>query len=103
MYKGDYMVGKEKMVYDVIKANPGVQNNDDDLIAAVWRKEGWSDSKTLEDNIARVTRPETITRARRKLHEDGHITYSKTAHSRRTEAFKQAQTTYSKQTFNWFR
>lgn len=97
------MVGKEKLIYQIIKNNPGVQNDDSKLIAAVWRYEGWSDNKSLEDNISKVTRPETITRARRKLHEEGHIKYSKDTLNRRTESFKNAQLQYSKQTFKWFR
>ena len=93
---------KQALVLSVIKANPSVANNDADLIAAVWRKEGWNDNLSLEANIKRVTRSETITRARRKLHEDGHITYSKQALTERSEAFNNARQMYSKQTFNWF-
>lgn len=78
---------KMKLVYDVIQLNPGVQNNDADLVAAVWRHEGWDDRLSLENNIARVTRSETITRRRRQLHETGLITYSKDALGTRKEAF----------------
>lgn len=93
---------KQKLVYQVIQDKPYVVNDDADLIAAVWRKEGWDDGVALEDNLKRVTRPETITRARRKLHEDGHIKYSKDADTRRYEAFTNAKQEYSKQTFGWF-
>lgn len=79
---------KQRLVYEVIKANPGVQNNDADLIAAVWRHEGWNDARGLEQNLMGVSRPETITRRRRELHEMGLITYSKDATEERFEAFK---------------
>lgn len=93
---------KQALVLAVIKANPSIANNDADLIAAVWRKEGWNDNLSLEANIKRVTRSETITRARRKLHEDGYIKYSEQSDKDRTEAFNNARQIYSKQTFNWF-
>ena len=78
---------KQHLVYRVIELNPGVQNNDADLIAAVWRYEGWNDASTLESNIARVTRPETITRRRRELFNMGLIEYTDEAIEERTEAF----------------
>lgn len=78
---------KEALVYRVIQNNPGVQNNDADLIAAVWRAENWDDNDTLENNIAKVTRSETITRRRRQLHEKGLIKYSSEAMQEREEAF----------------
>ena len=86
---------KQKLVYEVIQLNPGCQNNDADLIAAVWRFEGWNDGRSLEDNITRVTRSETITRRRRELHVMGLITYSKEALVERTEAFKNEQNDHS--------
>lgn len=76
-----------RMVYEVIKANPGVQNDDAQLVAAVWRYCGWNDQVPLEENIDKVARAETITRRRRELHEMGLITYSKEADQMREEAF----------------
>lgn len=93
---------KQALVLSVIRSNPSLANNDAELIAAVWRKEGWNDNLSLEANIKRVTRSETITRARRKLHEDGHIKYSVKADAERREAFVNARQQFSKQTFNWF-
>lgn len=77
----------QKLVYEVIQANPGIQNNDAALVAAVWRYGGWNDSAPLEENISHVARAETITRRRRELHEMGLITYSDEADKERTEAF----------------
>lgn len=79
---------KQALVYKVIQLNPGVQNSDNDLIAAVWRYEGWNDQLSLEENLRRVTRPETITRRRRDLHTMGLIEYSKEADKQRMEAFE---------------
>ena len=70
-------------VLRVIHSNPGVEDDDKQLLAAVWREEGWNDNLTLIDNLKRVSNPETITRARRKLHELGLIEYSEEADARR--------------------
>ena len=70
-------------VLRVIHSNPGVEDDDKQLLAAVWREEGWNDNLTLIDNLKRVSNPESITRARRKLHELGLIEYSDEADARR--------------------
>ena len=77
----------QALVYSVIQAKPGVQNDDARLISAVWRKQGWDDGVSLEDNIVRVTRSESITRRRRELHVMGLIEYSTEADQERREAF----------------
>ena len=86
---------KQKLVLGVILDNPGVQNDDATLIVAVWRREGWSDNRTLEQNLARVTRPETITRRRRELYNMGLITYSPQADKTRMKAFKNERDAHS--------
>lgn len=86
---------KQQLVYDVILLNPGVQNNESDLIEAVWRYEGWDDSKGLSWNISRVTHAETISRRRRELYNLGLITYSDQALKSRTEACKKEQNAHS--------
>jgi len=86
---------KQLLVYTVIQANPGCQNNDADLIAAVWRFEGWTDGRSLEENISRVTRSETITRRRRELFNMGLITYSDKAMNERMEAMKSERDNHS--------
>lgn len=78
---------QQQIVLDTIKLFPGVQNNDAKLIAAVWRRQKWDDVISLEDNIDRVMRPESITRRRRELHVMGLIEYSQEADKERTEAF----------------
>ena len=86
---------KQQLVYNVILLNPGVQNNESDLIEAVWRYEGWDDSKGLSWNISRTTHAETISRRRRELYHLGLITYSDQALKSRTEAYKKDTNRYS--------
>lgn len=86
---------KQKLVYDVIMAHPGVQNNDADLIAAVWRAEGWDDRRGLEQNIMGVTRSETITRRRRELFNMGLINYEGDILAERLEAFTSERDVHS--------
>lgn len=81
----------QQLVYRVIQNNPGVQNDDAKLVAAVWRDSGWDNDKTLEYNIARMPRSESITRRRRELFNMGLISYSDNAHKRRMEAMENEQ------------
>jgi len=78
----------QQFVLDVINANDGVQNDEAYLIAAVWRTQGWSDHRSLEDNIRFAMHPESISRRRRDLFNFGLIKYSDKAMQTRTEAFK---------------
>lgn len=78
----------QQLVLGVIRKTPGSENDDAALIAAVWRQKGWDDKRTLEENIRRMPRPESITRRRRELHEKGLIHYSKDAMEMREEAFR---------------
>lgn len=78
----------QKNVLSIIQENPSAANDDSVLIASYWRKySDWRDDRTLEENIARATRPETITRRRRELHNLELIQYSDEADTRREEAF----------------
>lgn len=77
----------QTMVLHVIEENPGSQDDDMKLIAVVWKAEGWSNSLSLEENLRYAINPGSITRARRKLHEYGFITYSKGAKRRREENY----------------
>lgn len=85
----------QRIVLSAIKENPGIQNNDAELVAAVWRIEGWSDGRSLEDNIKRVSRGESITRRRRELNVMGLINYSEEAQSTRMDAFLKEQNKHS--------
>lgn len=78
----------QQRVLKVIKDNPGAENDDAKLLECYWRQvDGWVESMTLYWNLQRVTSSESITRARRKLHELGYIKYSKSADKAREDRF----------------
>lgn len=81
----------QQLVYKVIQLNPGCQNDDIVLFDRVYQHEGYDETKSFYWNMSRLPHPESITRARRKLHEYGLITYSKDALRQRTNAFKSEQ------------
>lgn len=100
--KIDGLNRKQKLVYEVIMANPGVQNDDVALLEAVWTREGWQEGKSLYWNLSRVTRSETITRRRRDLHQMGLIEYSKEADNERMEAFENERDQHSQgESWSW--
>jgi hypothetical protein len=78
---------KQRQVLDIIEDYPEAANDEPLLLSKFWKREGWSDSKSLEYNLRHVTRPETISRRRRELYNMGLITYSPKAEQDRTEAF----------------
>ena len=84
-------MNKEKIrsvIIELYNENRNVVNNDVLLLERVWLKLGWDEGKSLYDNLSRVPRPESITRRRRELHEEGLIEYSKAADKEREQAFK---------------
>lgn len=76
------------LVLECYYENNNVVNDRTTLIAAVWRKCGWDDSYSLEENLQRVPSAESITRRLRELHEEDLIVYSSDELERRIEAFK---------------
>jgi len=86
----------DKAILAIYNRYPEAVNDDAVLLDAVWRLLGWDESKSLLYNLKRLPRPESITRARRKLHEDGKIVYSKLALERRTDEFIAKRDEYSK-------
>lgn len=81
------LTNKQRLILSAIEMNPGIQDNEASLVAAVWRLEGWSDFNTLEENLKRVTHAETISRRRRELYNMGLITYSDKSLKEKTDAF----------------
>jgi hypothetical protein len=79
---------KQQLVLNAIKNCPEAANNDALLLEQVWKNEGWSQDRSLYENLCSVTRPETISRRRRELHDMGLIEYSDKADTERFEAFK---------------
>ena len=97
------MVNKGKMqqiVIDAYKTDPNLVNDDALLLAYVWGRFGWVHEASLEANLRRMPRAESITRARRKAHEDGLIKYSKEADDKRMEAFVENRDYYSQKTIH---
>jgi hypothetical protein len=95
--KIDKLTNNERIVYNVIMANEGVQNDEKTLLEAVWVSQGWSQDSSLYYNLTRVMHPESVSRCRRTLHTLGLITYSKDAEKRRYEAYKEETARHS----NW--
>jgi hypothetical protein len=78
-------------VIAICKHEPMAANSDSVLIARFWQSENFN--KMYMDHglvfaLERVTRPETITRARRRAHEAGLIQYSDKADAERYKAHK---------------
>lgn len=85
----------DKAILAIYAKYPHAVNDDAILLDCVWRLLGWDETKSLYWNLSRLPRPESITRARRKLHEQGKIVYSKQAHDRRMKAFVAARDEHS--------
>ena len=83
-----------KIILKLYLRDKSIVNDDKRLIAQVWYEYGWLDSDTLENNLAKVPNPETITRSRRKLYTDGFIKYSEDATNRRYEEYTDYKHSY---------
>lgn len=81
----------EAYVLEIIRQNPGCQNDEIRLLEAIYIAQGWDDTKSLYWNLSRVMHPESASRARRKLFEYGLIEYSEKAYKRRSKAFQTEQ------------
>ena len=84
----------QQLVINAYKNDPKCVNDEDLLLEAVWLKQGWDNTKSLYWNLQRVSHPESLSRARRKLHELGLIKYSDEALERRTGYYKQMTDEY---------
>lgn len=79
------------LILELYEAAPIIVNDEAVLLGAVWRKCGWNNSTSLEVNLALLPRPESISRRRRELYNEGLIKYSKDAESVRMEAMENEQ------------
>lgn len=93
------MRAKRQAVLDAIARDPRAKDDDAILIAEVWEHElaqrGLHLPQEFKVLITQLSRPESLTRARRKLHEDGVIAYSDEAMARREEGFKNERDEHS--------
>lgn len=71
--------------------DPRVADDDALLLAIVWKLLGWNNDKSLYKNLKNMPSPETITRTRRKLIEEGLIVPSMDATERRYRSFKRTR------------
>jgi len=88
----------EDLILEAYATDPKVVDEDWYLMGAVWKLDGWDENKGLFQNLKSSISAESITRARRKLHEDGRIKYSKDAEDRRYEEYKKKTDEYSNST-----
>lgn len=68
-----------------------IADDDSLLIAKIWERCGWDNSKSLVDNLRAMPNPETIRRTRARLVEEGKITPSVSATERRYKYYKQTR------------
>jgi len=88
------LTDKQQKVMAAYDTDPNCVNEEHRLLEAVWLKEGWDNNRSLYWNLQRVSHPESISRARRKLHELGLITYSEESLERRMGYYKEMQDEY---------
>ena len=85
----------QKYILEIINRNPKCADNDTLLIEQVWLSQDWSSNRSLYENLCSVMKPDSITRARRKLHEYGYIKYAKEVEQGRYEKFKETREEHS--------
>lgn len=74
-----------------VAACPKAADDDKLLISLIWIDEGWNSDDSLLNNLKRVSSPETITRTRRKLQEEGLIKPSQKTLEARYNEFKKVR------------
>ena len=79
----------EILVLSAYSRDARVANDDKVLLASVWHLQGWDDTRSLYENLKRVSPAESVTRARRKLIQSGQIKASEEATKRREEQFRE--------------
>jgi len=87
----------QKRVLGIIQDSPRAANDDPMLLDLYWHTyDGWDDKKSLYSNLSRISPSESITRARRKLHELGLIVYTEDTEQARYEEFKKYKEEYGR-------
>lgn len=71
------------LILDLYKEDAAVANDDKLLISRVWLKKGWSEGRTLYENMRLMPNPGTIIRTRAKLVEKGLIKSSESVQLKR--------------------
>lgn len=95
--RGNKFSPTEANIMRLYEQDRNVVNFDKLLISRYWLEfDGWDNYKTLLENMVRATPASTITRARRVLHENGYIIYSKSVAERRERLYKEKLEEHSK-------
>jgi hypothetical protein len=90
------LTGIQRNVLTLYEVDNNVVNDDSLLLARYWwAYDKWNPQDDLYTNLKRMTPAESITRARRWLHEYGHIKYSEAAESRREDQYIEKTEEYS--------
>lgn len=90
------LTGIQKNILKLYEADNNVVNDDALLISRYWYLfDGWESIQgTLYDKLKTVTSGDSITRARRYLHEYGYIEYSKEMNKIREKKYVEALDEY---------
>lgn len=75
-------------ILSIYHLEPNVANDDKLLIARVWDRHGWTNDRSLYDNLKTVPSAESIRRTRQKLVAEGLIKPSEKATEKRYVAFR---------------
>lgn len=84
----------DAMIRALYKERPTIVDDDAKLVAAIWHNLGWDYTATLYENLRVMPQADTITRARRKLHEQGEIRYSEDVDAKRFKKFTEITDEY---------
>ena len=77
----------QRLVLKACRAQPEAIDDDAVLQATVWLMEGWSDQRSLLENLRALPRAESLSRRRRELVGLGILEPSDEANAKRHEAF----------------
>jgi len=75
------------MILALYAQRPTIVDDDAKLQAGIWHNLGWDYTATLYENLRKMPRAESITRARRTLHEKGLIKYSPEVEAKRYKKY----------------
>lgn len=82
----------KRVILQLYLKDKSIVNDDRKLLAKVYEYYGWSYRTSIYENLLRMPSAESVTRARRKLHEDGLISYSQKALDMRIDEFNEYRT-----------
>lgn len=82
------------LIIRLYNETPEVASDDKLLLARVWHFCGWNNNDSLYNNLKRVPSAESITRARRKLVEQGYLKPTEKATETRYEEYKKYRDEY---------